>query len=81
MAKTMARIENGIVTNIEWCSYETEQTDTLINIEDRSVSIGNKYVNGKFYDENDNEILTDLEIAYNNLNEYTEALLELGVIL
>lgn len=79
MAKTMARIRDGIVVNIEWCSYETEQTDNLIDIENRSVSIGNKYVNGKFYNENDSEILTDLEIAQNNLNEYTEALLELGV--
>ena len=79
MGKSMARIDNNIVINIEWCSDNTAQTDTLIDIDDRNVSIGDTYTNGKFYDENGNEILTELENAYKDLNMCTEALALLGV--
>ena len=80
MAKSMARIENGTVINIEWCSDEVAQTETLINIEDRLVSIGNTYVDGKFYD-NDIEILTEKEILYNKLEEYEANLEELDALI
>lgn len=80
MAKSMARIEDGIVINIEWCSDDVTQTETLINIEDRLVNIGNTYVDGKFYD-NDIEILTEKEILYKQLEEYEEELVALDAAL
>lgn len=49
MAKNMARIENGTVANILWCSDGTAETDTLRNIKDRPVGIGDTYSDGNFY--------------------------------
>ena len=80
MAKNMARIEDGVVTNIEWCSDEIIQTDTLIDIEDRLINIGNTYIEGKFYD-NDIEVLTEKEILYKQLVEYEKELAELDTAL
>lgn len=60
MAKNMARVINGIVVNIDWCSDETPETDILKNIYDRPVGIGDEYRNGKWYRDG-TEILTTLE--------------------
>lgn len=60
MAKNMARIENGVVVNIEWSSDRRTETDTLKNIEDRPVGIGDTYSEGKFY-RNGEVILTTAE--------------------
>ena len=79
MAKSMARIENGVVVNIEWCSDNALETESFINIYDRPVSVGNTYIDGKFYDENGIEVLTYLEFMRNQNIIYKEALLELGV--
>ena len=49
MAKTMARIENGVVVNILWCSDRELQTETLIEISDRPVGIGDTYDGSNFY--------------------------------
>lgn len=49
MAKNMARIDEGIVVNIEWCSYSQAQTVTLIDLANRPVAIGDTYTDGKFY--------------------------------
>ena len=76
MAKSMARIENGVVINIEWCSEETIQTETLVNIEDRVVRVGDVYIDEKFYN-NGVEVLTEKEIMQKRLSEYEELLAEL----
>ena len=80
MAKIMARIENGVVVNIEWWSDEVVQTKTLIDIEDRPVDIGNTYVDGKFYD-NGVEVITEIEYLQRKLVEYGEELAELDAAL
>ena len=79
MAKNMARIENNIVVNIEWCSDGMAETDTLKNTEDRPVGIGDTYESGKFY-RNGEEILTPLEEALKKNAEYEAALRTVGVI-
>ena len=80
MAKSMARIENNIVVNIEWCSDEVSETESLIDIDDRLVSTGSTYIDGKFYN-NGIEILTEKEILYNKLNEYETNLAELDSLI
>lgn len=49
MAKSMARIDNGIVVNVEWCSDRASETDTLKDAGDRFVAIGDTYADGHFY--------------------------------
>lgn len=49
MAKTMARIENGVVVNMLWFSDREPQTDTLIAVADRPVGIGDTYDGSDFY--------------------------------
>ena len=62
MAKNMALIDNGIVANILWCSYSEPQTETLIDMEDRPVGIGDTFADGKFYRDGE-EVLTPLDAA------------------
>ena len=40
MAKSMARIENGLITNLLWCSDSEPETESLIDPADRPVGIG-----------------------------------------
>ena len=78
MAKNMARIENNIVINIEWCSDETIESEELIDVFDRSVEIGDTYENGKFY-RNGEEVLTFLEEILIQNEEYYNKQLELDI--
>lgn len=78
MAKNMARIDNGIVVNIEWCSEKMAETDTLKNIGDRPVDIGDTYSDGSFY-HNGEKVLTPLEAAREEIADMKAALELLGV--
>lgn len=60
MAKSMALIENGTISNILWCSDSEPETDSLLNPIDRPVAIGDTYIDGKFYRDGV-EVLTPLE--------------------
>lgn len=73
MAKSMALIENGTVTNMLWCSDSQSETATLVNPADRPVAIGDTYSDGKFYRDGV-EILTPLEAAQKQNAEYEAAL-------
>ena len=68
MAKNMARLDNGIVVNIEWCSDSVIESDVLKNLDDRPVAINDTYNNGKFYRDGV-EILTPLEEAQKSVIE------------
>ena len=61
MAKSMARIENGVVVNIEWWNEEKLETNTLININDKLVNLGDIYNDGVFYHEEPEELNEELE--------------------
>lgn len=76
MAKSMAFIENGTVTNMLWCSDSEPETESLINPADRPVGIGDTYSNGKFY-RGGVEILTPLETAQKQIAEHEAALSEI----
>ena len=80
MAKSMALIENGTVTNMLWCSASEPETEFLINPADRPVAIGDAYSNGKFYRDGV-EILTPLEEALKKNAEYEAALSEIETAL
>lgn len=72
MAKTMARIKDGVVTNMEWVSDAQAETDTLKNVGGVNVSINDTYSNGKFY--RDGELmLTALEEYQKRITELDEA--------
>ena len=76
MAKIMARIENGLVTNTLWCSDSEPETETRIDLAGRPVAIGDTYSGGKFYRDGE-EVLTPLEAAQEQNAEYEAALSEI----
>lgn len=78
MAKSMALIDNGIVVNMLWCSDNAQPTDSLIDISDRPVGIGDTYSGGKFYRDGA-EVLTELEALKAELADAKAALEMLGV--
>ena len=69
MAKSMARVENSVVVNVEWCSDRAKETDTLKNIGDRHVVSGDTYAEGFFYRDGEKIMSTSekLEDAENAL--------------
>lgn len=70
MAKSMAVVDDGVVSNIIWCSDSEPETDTIINPADRPVAIGDTYSAGKFY-RGGVEVLTPLEDAQEQLESLT----------
>ena len=80
MAKNMALVENGIVSNILWCADREPETDSLIDTADRPVGIGDTYTDGKFYRDGA-EILTPLEEALKQNAAYEAALSEIEAAL
>lgn len=80
MAKNMAVITNGVVTNVIWCSDSQPETDTLKNPGERPVGIGDDYSGGKWYRDGA-EILTPLETAQKQIAEYETALSEIEAAL
>ena len=79
MAKNMARIEDGVIVGIEWCSDRTIDTDTLISVYDRPVTIGDNYDGQDFY-RNGEKILTLLEKLEKENEEYKTSLEIMGVV-
>lgn len=73
MAKSMARIRNGVVVNIEWHNDQAVQTDTLVDFNDRPVLVGDAYADGIFY-RDDKKVLTQFEELIQELNDMREAL-------
>lgn len=73
MAKSMAIIADGVVSNVIWCSDGEPETDTRKNTDDRPIGIGDTYLDGKFYRDGE-ELLTPLEQAYKELAEAQAAL-------
>ena len=62
MAKSMAIIADGIVTNMIWCNDAMQETDNRKDPGDRPVGIGDTYSDGRWYRDGV-EILTPLEDA------------------
>ncbi len=60
MAKIMARIHEGIVTNVIACNDSAEETDVLKDIGDVPAGIEDTYSNGKYY-RNGELLMSDAE--------------------
>ena len=74
-----ALIDNGIVTNvIALNDRNASDFPTAVNLGDRPVGIGDTYADGKFYRDGV-EVLTPMEQAQAEIDEYKAALNELGV--
>lgn len=78
MAKTMARVENNVVINIEWCSDRTAETEYLKEAFDYPITVGDVYSEGKFY-RNGEVVLNNMETLQQTTAEYAQALTTLGV--
>lgn len=73
MAKNMALLENGVVTNILWCSDREPETDTMINCGELPAGIGDSYRDGAFYRDGD-KILTAYELLEKQNAELVDAM-------
>lgn len=73
MAKNMALIENGVVTNILWCSDREPETDTMINCGELPVGIGDSYRDGAFYRDGE-KIMTAYELLEKQNAELVDAM-------
>lgn len=80
MAKNMALLENGLVTNILWCSDREPETDTMINCGELPVGIGDSFQDGAFYRDGE-KILTAYELLEKQNAEYEAALSEIETAL
>lgn len=76
MAKNMAHIENGVVVNIEWHSDHAAETDSLKNIKDRPVVIGDSYEDGFFWHDGE-KVLSEVERLRSEKAEYEALINEL----
>lgn len=68
MAKNMAVIENGVVSTINWCSDREQPTESLVDIGDKPVGIGDTYSDGHFYRDGE-EVLSELEKARQQIED------------
>lgn len=73
MAKNMAVIENGVVSSVSWCSDREQPTESLVDIDDKPVGIGDTYSDGHFYRDGE-EILSELEQARRQIEDLEAAL-------
>lgn len=80
MAKNMARIENNIVINIEWCSDRTANTDNLVSVNDLPVAVGDTYDGIDFYHDGE-KVLSENQMLMVQVDNYEAALNEIEVAL
>lgn len=62
MAKNMARLEDDVVVNLEWCSDSEPETAALREYDGYSIRVGDTWEDGKWM-RNGAAVLTEAEIA------------------
>lgn len=62
MAKNMARLEDGVVVNLEWCSDSEPETAELREYDGYAIRIGDSWEDGKWMRDG-TAVLTEAEIA------------------
>lgn len=74
-----ALISNGIVANVIWLNDKNASDfPTAVKLGDRPVTMGDTYADGKFYRDGE-EVLTPMETAQAEIEQYKAALQTLGV--
>ena len=74
-----ALVENGVVVNVIWLNDKNAgDFPTAVKLGDRPVAMGDTYTGGKFYRDGV-EVLTALETAQAEIEQYKAALQTLGV--
>ena len=80
MAKTMARIKDSVVVNLEWVDDSIVENSDLKNINKLQVHVGDTYQDGHFY-RNGKKLLTFREQLRKNIDDYDTALTDLAMVL
>ena len=62
MAKNMARLEDGVVVNLEWCSDSEPETAELREYDGYAIRIGDRWEDGKWMRDGA-AVLTEAQIA------------------
>lgn len=62
MAKNMARLADGVVVNLEWCSDSAPETAELREYDGYAIRIGDNWEDGKWMRDGA-AVLTEAEIA------------------
>lgn len=62
MAKNMARLVDGVVVNLEWCSDSEPETAELREYEGYAIRIGDNWEDGKWMRDGA-AVLTEVQIA------------------
>lgn len=62
MAKNMARLVDGVVVNLEWCSDEVPETAELREYDGYAIRIGDSWEDGKWMRDGA-AVLTEAQIA------------------
>ena len=78
MAIRMARVKDGIVTNVEWYANDAQSTDSLVFLDGRPAGIGDTYDGSDFY-RNGKKVVTVEERLQNENADMRAALELLGV--
>ena len=74
-----ALISNGIVVNVIWLNDKNASDfPAAVKLGDRPVTMGDTYTDGKFYRDGA-EVLTPMETAQAEIEQYKAALQTLGV--
>ena len=63
MAKCMARVANGNVINIEWCSDRATETASLKETHGIHVAVGDRYEDGAYYRNGERLLSTEERMA------------------
>ena len=73
MGKNMAIIVDGIVSAVNWyADREEEISETLVETNEKPVSVGDTYAEGKFFRDGE-ELLSEVEVLRLKLTESEEA--------
>lgn len=68
MAKNMARLVDGVVVNLEWCSDSAPETAELREYEGYAIRIGDSWEDGKWMRDGA-AVLTEAQIAAQEMEE------------
>ena len=79
MAKTMARIKDGVVTNLVWVDDNTIETEELKNTYGLHIRVGDIYSDYNYYRDTV-KVLSYRDQLRKNINDYDTTLTEIAMM-